>query len=277
MLVAAPLTLAVGCGAVTAGPPEPVQPAPRAAVEPRNQPGVGPRTTGAAAVERAATEVEPNTIVGAVVLDRASGGRPLAINADRQFRSASLVKLLIAIDALERGADGEDRRRLYQMLELSDDGLASEYWVRGGGPDIVVRTSAELGLTGTMPPEVRGQWGEVLVTPADVVRIYEYILDMPTADRALVVDALASAPRVAADGFDQHFGIPDGLGMRWAIKQGWGNNDLAMVLHSTGLAGRDWRYLVVLLTEHPLGSDWGKSANSVTAAAKALHDLLPKA
>jgi hypothetical protein len=98
---------------------------------------------------------------------------------------------------------------------------------------------------------------------------------MSTADRTLIVDALAQAPQVAADRFDQYFGIPDGLPAPWAIKQGWGNNDTAMVLHSTGLVGPDWRYVVVLLTEHPLGSGWGTSAESVTSAAASLQRLLP--
>jgi hypothetical protein len=48
-----------------------------------------------------------------------------------------------------------------------------------------------------------------------------------------------------------------------------------MVLHSTGLVGRDWRYVVVLLTEHPLGSGLRTSANAVTAAAEALRGELP--
>ena len=273
LIVATPLCLAVGCG-VTGSPPEPVAPAPRAAVQPeeRSVPPVG--HAAPAQVEEAAARVEPNTIVGALVLDRVSGARPVAVNADRPFRSASLVKLLIAIDALEHGMDVADRERLFRMLTVSDDDIASSFWVRGGGPDIVIRTSAELGLTGTVPPEVPGQWGEVLVTPADVARIYQYILRMPTEGRRLIVDALASAPRVAADGFDQHFGIPNGLPRPWAIKQGWGNNDSAMVVHSTGLAGEDWRYVVVLLTEHPLGSGWSTSADAVTAAATSIRGLL---
>jgi hypothetical protein len=111
-----------------------------------------------------------------------------------------------------------------------------------------------------------------------MVRVYQYVMnDMPTEDRELIVDALGRAPQYAADDFDQYFGIPDGLDLQWAIKQGWGNNDHAMVLHSSGLVGAQWRYVVVLLTEHPLGSGWRTSANSVTAAAGALAGKLPGA
>jgi hypothetical protein len=113
------------------------------------------------------------------------------------------------------------------------------------------------------------------MTARDVSLIYQHVLNLPPEDRSLMVDALAHATRVAADGFDQHFGIPNGLQTEWAVKQGWGNNEHAMVVHSTGLAGPDFRYVVVLLTEHPLGSDWSTSAESVTAAAAAMHGLLP--
>jgi hypothetical protein len=292
LLVILPLVLTVSCGAVnSAAPQESVASAPRITSEPpatpppaapKGAPQPAPKsrkvgTINPAVVVRAAAQVEPNTVVGALVVDRTAGETRLTVNANRQFRSASLVKLLIAIDALERGADAKDRQRLSRMLAASDDGIASSYWVLGGSPDIVVRTGAAMGLTATEPPESPGKWGEVLLTPADVVRIYEYILAMPARDRSLIVTALAKAPRVAADGFDQHFGIPDGLRARWAIKQGWGNNGAAMVLHSTGLAGPDFRYIVVLLTEHPLGSGWVTSANSVTAAAASLRGRLPGA
>jgi hypothetical protein len=294
LLVAVPLSLTASCGAVNAASrPEPVPPAPRIAIEepsqtptptptppPKKAPPPEPapreaRPIASAVVESAARKVEPNTTVGAVVLDREGGGKPLAVNPDRQFRSASLVKLLIAVDALEQGADQEDRQRLARMLAASDDDVASSYWVLGGRPDIVLRMSVQIGLTGTEPPEDPGMWGEVLLTPNDVARIYQYVLAMPAPDRTLIVDALAQAPRVADDGFDQYFGIPDGLRTSWAIKQGWGNNSSAMVLHSTGLAGPNWRYIVVLLTEHPLGSGWQTSAESVTAAAASLHGHLP--
>jgi hypothetical protein len=150
--------------------------------------------------------------------------------------------------------------------------------VQDGGPALVKRAAALIGLQGTEPPEVSGKWGEVKLTAHDIVRVYQYVMDsLPPADHTLIVDALAQAPEYAADGFRQHFGIPDGLNLQWAIKQGWGNNDSAMVLHSTGLVGAHWRFVVVLLTEHPLGSGWKTSAASVTAAAQALNGQLPGA
>jgi hypothetical protein len=246
----------------------PAQPKPGPAGAPR----IDPR-----AVEAAACEVEPNTTLGAVVFDRVTGTTLLSLNAGRQFRSASLVKLLIAIDVLDHDVAEPERDRIARMLSLSDDDIASALWVEYG-PGIVPRVAKRLGLRGTEAPELAGKWGEVKVTPDDMLRVYRYVLArLPDADRTLIVDALGRAPRHAADGFDQYFGIPDGLGPRWAVKQGWGNNDHAMVLHSTGLVGANWRYVVVLLTEHPLGSGWRTSADSVTAAANALTGRLPGA
>ena len=277
LLVALPLSLIVSCGVASGGAASggaviAPEPSVLASAEPRAEP---PSQIDPEAVLRAAAGAEPDTVLGAVVVDRAADTQPLSVAGDRQFRSASLVKLLIAIDAVERGVDDQDRERLAIMLTHSDDAMASAFWVTGGGPDIVSRTSDTIGLTGTDPPEDPGQWGEVLLTPADVARVYDHVLRLPDADRDLIVNALADTPRVAADGFDQHFGIPDGLASPWAVKQGWGANETAAVLHSTGLAGPDWRYVVVVLTEHPLDADWSASARSVTAAAATLHGQLP--
>lgn len=257
-----------------------VSPAPKPKPRPKPSPKTKPKEPASevdqSSVTAAALQVEPNTTLAAVVFDRASGAPRLSIDGDRQFRSASLVKLMIAIDALDRGASEQEREALSTMLMVSDDDIASSFWIKGG-PGIIPRVVALVGLENTEVPELAGRWGEVKVTANDMVRVYRYVLGMPAEDRALVVDALAQAPQYAADDFDQYFGIPDGLDAQWAIKQGWGNNDHAMVLHSTGLVGEKWRYIVVLLTEHPLGSGWQTCANSVTAAAAALNGTLPGA
>jgi hypothetical protein len=295
LLVVVPLGLTAACGgrpgaapqavpeapvpvvpqAETSAPPSPMpkNPAPRKAT-PKPTTGA-PHHVPADRLVRAAAVVEPGTTLGVVVYDRVTGTTPLEYNANRSFRSASLVKLLIAIDVLDRGASVAQRGQLSRMLEMSDDSIASALWVRDGGPDIVRRTSAELGLSGVRPPEEYGRWGEAVVTPKDVVAVYRYVLGLPRADRTLIVGALGQAPRIAADGFDQHFGIPDGLHAQWAVKQGWGSNRSAKVVHSTGLVGPGFRYVVVLLTEHPPGTDWQTCARSVTATATALHDTLP--
>ncbi|HEU5109922.1 MAG TPA: hypothetical protein VFT95_15375 [Micromonosporaceae bacterium] len=240
--------------------------------QPMPAPAPAQRTIDPGPVIGAARAIEPATTLGAVVLDRTTRAELLAIEPDRQFRAASLVKLLIAIDVLSHGADDRLRDRISTMLRVSNDGIASDLWSRAGGPELVRRTSNALGLTGTHPPADPGQWGDVLLTARDVVRVYDHVLTtLPEPDRTLIVGALAGAPRVAADGFDQHFGIPAGLpGQQWAIKQGWSNSARDISLHTSGLVGADWRYVVVVLTEHPRQVAWKVAAKSVTAATQAL-------
>jgi hypothetical protein len=261
-----------------------VVPEPTPAPSPAPGPAPGPGPSGAEPMPidpnllvAAAQKVEPNTTLGAVVFDRTLKTELVAVNADRQFSSASLVKLMIAIDVLDQGADADDRRSLARMLSVSDDQIASAFWVKGGGSAIIERVTPLIGLQGTAPPDQPGRWGEVQLTAHDMLRVYLYVMGLPTADYTLIVDALAQAPEYAADDWDQWFGIPDGLNLQWAIKQGWGDNERTMVLHSTGLVGAGWRYVVILLTEHPLGSGWRTSEGAATAAAAALNGLLPEA
>ncbi len=265
-----------GCGerAQPAATYPPVAPAPQPRVEKTETVAVEPAFDPATVIT-AVRSVEPRATLGALVVDRTAGTELLAIEPDRQFRSASLVKLLIAIDVLEQKTDEHTRRQLTVMLARSDDDIASSLWVSGGGSEIVARTAERLGLGGTEPPKKPGRWGDVLLTAHDVARIYEYVLtELPDEDRELIVNALAGAPRVAKDGWDQHFGIPDGLGGTWAVKQGWSDSPTDLVIHSSGLVDEGWRYIVVLLTEHPLGTRVAAATGSVTAAAKALSPLL---
>lgn len=220
-------------------------------------------------VTAAVRGVQKSATVGALVLDRQTGAELVSVNPDRKFHSASLVKLLIALDALHSG--GGDRDRVQRMLRLSDDPIASELWSRSGGVAMVTRTAKRLGLTDTRPPADPGRWGDTLLSARDVARVYTHVMtDLPAADKALVVDALAKAPRVAADGFDQHFGIPTGVDADWAVKQGWGDNAKVDFVHSTGLVGSKWRYIVVLLTEHPPSTRFSTATASVTAGARAI-------
>ncbi|CRK59387.1 possible lipoprotein [Alloactinosynnema sp. L-07] len=206
--------------------------------------------------------------VGALVIDRTTGRTVLADGADGSFHSQSLVKLLIAVDALERGTGTPSQ--ITKMLSASDDGVASALWSQGGGGAIVTRWTRRLGLTGTAPPSEPGRWGQTKITATDVARIYRYLTDeAPPAHRDIVLTALRAAPRVAADGFDQHFGIPSAAaGLGWAVKQGWACCLPTRDLHTTGLVGPDDRYVVVLLTAHPRGVPWNTAAATATRLAE---------
>jgi hypothetical protein len=225
-------------------------------------------------VAQAVQTQAPGTTVGLDVVDRTGATPALELGADRQFHAASVVKLLIAVDAVHGGAaQREDQReQLYRMLATSDDTIANTLWDSNGGPAIVSRTAAELGLTRTQPPEIPGQWGDTLITARDIVTTYRYLTDrLPEPGRSLVLDALTNASRQAADGWDQYFGIPSGLpGLPRAIKQGWMSNGDEVVLHTTGLVGAHSRYVVVLLTSAPPDASWSAATHAVTAGTAAL-------
>ncbi|MEV6609865.1 hypothetical protein [Kutzneria sp. NPDC051319] len=179
------------------------------------------------------------------------------------------MKLLIALDVLGRRPDEPPLRdALRRMLSASDDTVANELWDADGGPDIVVRTVERLALPATRPPEIVGRWGDTMLGIADVVAIYRHVLESPWRD--LIVDALAAAPRHGSDGFDQYFGIPSRLPRPWAVKQGWSQSTRDVVLHTSGLVGVGWRFVVVVLASFPVGTDWAAAAAAVNDEVTAL-------
>ncbi|WP_370970155.1 hypothetical protein [Amycolatopsis sp. cg9] len=203
--------------------------------------------------------------VSAVVFDRQRGEATASVRADRAYTSASLVKLLIALAVLERGGPTAS---VQKMLSRSDDELASQFWSAYGGPAIVTRWAAKLGLTGTRAPEDPGRWGDTRITARDVVRIYQYVLEhAPGA----IMAALRDATERGSDGFRQYFGIPDAAGDRpWAVKQGWSCCRPTRMLHTSGVVGDGDRYIVVVLSEHPASVDYATGSKRVTAIVRAL-------
>jgi hypothetical protein len=144
-----------------------------------------------------------------------------------QYRSASLVKLFIALDYLESHGPGyvipqADLDLLEPMLRSSDDSAASTLWVRDGWEQIVVRSISRMGLVDTEPPVNRGQWGYTAISPADIVTTYRYILDVADPSyRDFIMSNLRQSTTCASDGFNQSFGIPSTVARPWAVKQGW--------------------------------------------------------
>jgi hypothetical protein len=167
----------------------------------------------------------PDSRFGAVVVDRVTGGTIVDHHGDDQFRSASMVKLLIALDLLERPAPlaETDRALISSMLRSSDDDAASVLWAREGAPAIVERSVARLGLTDTEPPASRSSWGYTATSAVDVARVYRHLLDTaPVPVRDLVLGELRATTRCAVDGRDQYSGLPHAAaGRPWAAKQGW--------------------------------------------------------
>ncbi|MER5216667.1 hypothetical protein ABT063_40590 [Streptomyces sp. NPDC002838] len=254
-------------------------------------------------------DVPAGVTAGVAVFDRHTGTFTEQLNTAGQFRSASVVKLLIALDVLwNRGPDSlsaADRSRIDAMLRGSDDAAASTFWANNGAGAIVDRMVARLGLTDTVrPPSTHpGYWGYTALSARDTVRIYRYLLDSaPPAVRDYVLGNLRQSTRCATDGYDQHFGIAGSFNRPWAVKQGWSGFssggctattakaakepggtvartpagadavDLARpALHTTGVVGAGDRSIVAVFTLHPSGTSYGKAYTDVGRLTRSLN------
>ncbi|CAL99568.1 hypothetical protein A8924_0605 [Saccharopolyspora erythraea NRRL 2338] len=227
---------------------------------------------------------------GYLVVDAASGRVLSERDPRRRFRSASIVKILIALDhLLELGPGGDipddDRALLGPMLRASNDDAASTLWERAGQRAVIDRMAPALGLRDTEPPADEGMWGYTAISAADVVRIYLHLLhDAPDDVGAFVLGHLRNHTQWADDGFDQSFGLPSALPDAGAVKQGWsgfgsrartdaGSGDgidlKRPAMHTTGTTADDGTVIAVL-TLHPDDTDWDTAAKRVTELTRAI-------
>ncbi|MFJ8912505.1 hypothetical protein [Amycolatopsis sp. NPDC102389] len=100
----------------------------------------------------AAGESAPARRVATVVFDRTSGEQVIDDRGSERFRTASVVKLFIALDAVTRKASRADEAQIHRMPAKSDDAVANTLWTKTGGPAIATRTVATAGLKNTTPP-----------------------------------------------------------------------------------------------------------------------------
>jgi hypothetical protein len=270
----APAPLVVPTSAQPSDPPAPAPPAPAP---------TAPAPDGRAAAAAAAAEstAAASTHLGVAVLDRTTGELAVGDRGDEPFYTASEAKVVLAVDVLDRrrldGLAVDDRSLdlLKRALSQSDDSAMNALWTRFDGPSAAGRVAKRLGLKGTSNPEDTSQWGQMEVSAADTVRIWQYVLDrMPAADRDLMMTDLRAATPKGKDGFDQSFGLldPDLREPRSTVaKQGWMCCFSAQYyLHTAGSVGPDQRYLVALLTRVPRSGGWEEAReelDGITAAA----------
>lgn len=241
-------------------------PTPVAAPTPAPTPAAAPVAETSpvqAAVEAAdATVTRRGADVGIAVLDRRTGALASNDEATDAMNSASLSKLLTAIDVLDRGAAGTvsvtdaDRRLLRAALGPSDDPSMNALWSRFGGQAGITRVIDRLDLQDTEVPADPSQWGEVQLSARDMTTVVRHVLEgMRPDDRDLVLGAMSGAPATASDGFDQGFGLFDPATRgEAAAKQGWLcclRNSID--LHSAGTLDADGRYVVAVLSNQPFG------------------------
>jgi hypothetical protein len=203
----------------------------------------------------------------------------LSWKADQAQPTASVVKLLIALDMIDSSGVplGSEATAVHDMLAASDDAVASRLWQQHGGPAIVQRQVKKLGLAHTSPPADAGQWGSTQMSPSDVIAVYRHITaGLSEEEREFVTAAMEGVPPSAADGFDQHFGIPRAFpGTDWAVKQGWGSSAGRRVLNTTGLVRTGARtFAIAVMGSWSETIDWSTATNALTTATGALKGSL---
>lgn len=172
-------------------------------------------------------ELPPGTTAAYVLFDRASGSVTTQLNQTKQFRSASLVKLLIALDYLSTQGSLDtvpdaDLAALQSMLRSSDDVAARNFWQGAGRTQVIDRMVAKLELKHTAPPADPDFWGYTAISASDVVKIYRYLLsDDQQGFGEFILDNLHQSTRCALDGRNQYFGIPAAVPPPFGVKQGW--------------------------------------------------------
>jgi len=249
--------------------------------DPMTGPQAPPATTAADTVrildEVSAAGAAAGGTIATVAID--PGGTPLVSSpeAGQPRYTASLVKIvlvsrLLALDAAGALTLGPDDLALMERAVTSSDDVAmSTLWVRYDGARLVTDTAAALGLTATGPSDVAGQWGQTWTSASDTATVLSELDDSLEADdAATLVGWMRATTAVAADGFDQRFGLLAGAGDGVAAKQGWMCCvDGRRQLHSAGVLG-DGR-VVVLMGDFPATTSWAQASAALARAADAVR------
>lgn len=221
--------------------------------------------------------------LGIAVLDRRTGRLALGRLGAVPFLSASVVKLVTAVDVLRRAEVGAgtvspaQRTLIRRALSSSDDGAMNALWTQFGGSRTVTELAGWAHLLDIRAPAPGAQWAETKLSARDVISTYTYVFaSLNPGDRKFVLDSLRAAAPRGADGFDQSFGMlapPRRPGV--AAKQGWMTLGPSMYLHSTGLIGTGDRYVVAVLTKSPMAAGFPGGRAAVTAAVTRVLSALP--
>lgn len=237
----------------------------------------------------------PGMHLGVAVIDLETGQAVSGSAGEESFISASVVKLLVSVDILERQRAGEitltsrDRELMKRALSASDDEAMNELWSVHDGYGAVSRIAAELGLSSTSPPADYSQWGDTQISALDMVKLEAHMMtEMPSSDRVFLTWAMSSTPAEAADGFLQGFGLMTSFGLTPGtagtsgsppiVKQGWVMYQGGTAfLHSIGVVGPGSRYAVAMLTRQSVGGSWDQARTQLTVVSDSLRQLLSTA
>ncbi|MFT7837412.1 hypothetical protein Q5530_14800 [Saccharothrix sp. BKS2] len=275
VVVSALVGVVVGCGTGTPATSPPSTPSAVETPHPAAPRATAPDLPDLPGAVARAVEAAGGIDLGLTAVDLDTGAGA-GHDADVPFRSASLSKLLVAVDLLLSGeVPQEDVRRLERALGLSDDEAMNALWTLHDGVGAIRRVVERVGLTATGAPADATQWGDVEMSAADVARLYRFVLtELPADDRDFVVDALSGAGEIAADGFDQAYGLM-APGTDAYAKQGWmWYLPADLYLHTAGVAGG--RYVVVALSRQS-GVAEREAKDRLTGVTGALLSALSRA
>ncbi len=212
-----------------------------------------PAADTSAAVEDAVEQANLAGVTESVlVMNRQTGTVTTSINADAEVPSMSLVKLILAADVIDQAGgldqvDSDTLAQLQDMIAVSDDSIAQDFYDDGGRSAIITRVAQTYGLVETSPAPNLRYWGDVRVTARDMGSLLFQLLS--SSDTGLwFTEAMEAAQDTAADGFNQNFGMNAVPGT--GSKQGWGCClDDVLAIHSVGFTAG--QIVIVLSTSAP--------------------------
>ncbi|MEU4203112.1 serine hydrolase [Streptomyces sp. NPDC039022] len=206
--------------------------------------------------------------------DRTSDTR-CAYDADRQYDSASVVKVVVLGTLLRQAQDerraltADEKKLAEKMITRSDNDATTTLWKRAG----LGRINGFLRLAGmhNTVPDTEGYWGLTQINAADQLTLLRLLTSensvLGGASRAYALDLMS---RVVPE---QRWGVPAGApaGAKVHVKNGWlQRSSGGWRVHSVGAVtggGHDYG-LVVLTADHP-GMDAG--VRTIEDLARTLH------
>jgi len=119
--------------------------------------------------------------LGVAALDVQTGEMAVGRGGEQEFMAASLSKLIVAVDVLDRHRaagrqlDPADLDLIDRALSDSDDNAMNVLWGKYDGAGAIGRVADRLGLTARLPSDATETWGDTVVTAADMVAIYRHV------------------------------------------------------------------------------------------------------
>ncbi|APT83795.1 hypothetical protein [Corynebacterium aquilae] len=194
--------------------------------------------------------VAPRTQITIINNDGSVSATP---NSDAPGPALSLAKLYLGYWVLAHGELG-DKGKVVPMIRYSDDAIAADLDHRY--PQAIGEIMRDFGLVHSHPGS---GWGFATTSTSDVARFLNAVRTDPVA--APMIQAMATAAPVAADGYHQNYGTSRIPGV-WATKYGWSDNGDT---NATASIGPD--YVIVARTYGP--------ANQLTSDLGGLISVLP--